>query len=107
METANALHREVEYPAHCTTTNAKKKYKEKILEQNHHELYADYTRVNNKRTINNLIFYTTAVQAWKSALEEHFNHVVKEGIGRGGRMTVCKNSNLDTDDPVLTVNYYT
>ncbi|KAL7827967.1 hypothetical protein AOLI_G00311190 [Acnodon oligacanthus] len=31
----------------------------------------------------------------------------KEGIGRGGRVTVCTDENLDTDNPVLTITYYT
>lgn len=107
METVNTLCKYVEYPAHCTTAKAKKTYKEKILRENPHELYADYVRLNNKKTVNNLIFHTTKVSSWRSVLETHFKYVTKEGIGRGGRLIICKDENLDTDDMILTITYYT
>ncbi|KAK2897076.1 hypothetical protein Q8A67_011564 [Cirrhinus molitorella] len=47
------------------------------------------------------------ISAWKSAICEEYTHVFKEGIGRGGRLTICENEMLDTDNPILTITYYT
>ena len=46
------------------------------------------------------------VPSWKFVLEARFKYITKEGIGRGGRLVVCKDGNLDTDDAVLTITYY-
>ncbi len=32
---------------------------------------------------------------------------LKKGIGRGGRLTICEDEMLDTDNPILTITYYT
>ncbi|ROL49452.1 hypothetical protein DPX16_15778 [Anabarilius grahami] len=52
------------------------------------------------------IFYTSLIMAWKSSICEEYKHIFKEGIGRGGRLTVCKDEMLDTDNPILTITYY-
>ncbi|KAK9965987.1 hypothetical protein ABG768_005042 [Culter alburnus] len=104
---AQAECREVSYPEKCRSVQARKKHKEKTLRDNPDLLYADYIQLNGKRIKNNLIFYTTLITAWKSAICEEYKHIFKEGIGRGGRLTVCKDELLDTDNPILTITYYT
>lgn len=98
---------EVLYPEKCRSVQARKKHKEKTLRDNPDLLYADYIQLNGRRIKNNLIFYTTLITAWKSAICEEFKNIFKEGIGRGGRLTICKDEMLDTDNPILTITYYT
>jgi len=98
---------EIKYPTNCTSLNARKKHKEKTLHDHSHTLFADYVQQNNRRTKNNIIFYTGCFKAWKIILCKHYQHVLKEGIGRGGRLTICEDENLATDNPVLKITYYT
>ncbi|KAL7868463.1 hypothetical protein SRHO_G00098470 [Serrasalmus rhombeus] len=107
METEPAQCREVEFPVKSKSAQAKKKHKEKTLKENPDTLYADFIHLYGKRIKNNLIFHTAAPSAWKSAICRHYKFTFKEGISRGGRVTVCTDENLDTDNPVLTITYYT
>ncbi|KAF4109512.1 hypothetical protein G5714_010585 [Onychostoma macrolepis] len=99
--------REVCYPEKCRSIQAHKKHKEKTLRDNPDVLYADYIQLNGKRIKNNFIFHTTMINAWKLTICEEYKHVFKEGIGRGGRLTICEDEMLDTDNPILTITYYT
>ncbi len=83
----------------------RKKHKEKVLRDNPDVLYADYIQLNGKRIKNN--FHTALINAWKLTICEEYKHVFKEGIGRGGRLTICEDEMLDTDNPILTITYYT
>ncbi len=48
------------------------------------------------------------INAWKLPICEEYKHVFKEGIGRGGRLTICEDEMLDQqDNPILTITYYT
>lgn len=99
--------REVEFPSNCKTNKAKKKHKELVLQNNPDVLFTDFTMHRGKRIKNNFIFHTDYLSEWKSVLCKHYDHICKEGIGRGGRLIVCENENLDTDNPELTITYYT
>ncbi|XP_076828562.1 uncharacterized protein LOC143474829 [Brachyhypopomus gauderio] len=107
METEAAPCREVAYPEKCRSAQAKKKHKQQILQENPDTLYADYIQIHGNRVKNNLIFHTAALSAWRSAICSHYHFTFKEGIGRGGRITVCTDELLDTENPVLTITYYT
>ncbi|KAI4885658.1 hypothetical protein NFI96_003646 [Prochilodus magdalenae] len=107
METGPAQCREVEFPAKCKSAQAKKKHKEKTLKDHPDTLYADFIHLHGKRIKNNLIFHTAALSAWRTAICGHYRFTFKEGIGRGGRITVCTDDSLDTDNPLLTITYYT
>lgn len=107
MTTFNNNYNAIQYPAHLKSNTARKKHKDKVLRDNLHQLYADYAQINGKKTLNNLIFQTVNVSLWRSCLYAHFPHVVREGIGRGGRLICCQDHTLDTEDPVLTITYYT
>ncbi len=82
---------------------ARKKHHEKVLRDNPDVLYADYIQLNE----NNFIFHTALINAWKLTICEEYKDVFKEGIGRGGRLTICEDKMLDTDNPILTITYYT
>ncbi len=84
-----------------------KKHKEKVLQDNPDVLYADYIHLNGKRIKKNFIFHTALINAWKLTICEEYKHIFKEGIGRGGRLTICEDEMLDTDNPILTITYYT
>ncbi len=99
--------REVCYPEKCRSVQARKKHKERTLRDNPDVLYADYIQLNGKRIKNNFIFHTNMINAWKLTICEEYKHVFKEGIGRGGRLTICEDEMLDTDNPILTITYYT
>ena len=104
METRTPA-RAVNYPSAAM----KKKYKEKVLKENPDTLLADFISTDGKSVKNNLIFQTNPAhtQAWKSALCEHYKHIVNHrGIGHGGRFTVWADKSLDTDNAILTVSYY-
>lgn len=104
---AQAECREVCYPENCKSVQARKKHKEKTLRENPDVLYADYIQLNGRKIKNNFIFYTARIDAWKSVICEKYTHIFKEGIGRGGRLTICEDEMLDTDNPILTITYYT
>ncbi len=95
------------YPEKCRSVQARKKHKEKVLRDNPDVLYADYIQLNGKRIKNNFIFHTALINAWKLTICEEYKHVFKEGIGRGGRLTICEDEMLDTHNPILTITYYT
>ena len=99
--------REVEYPANCSSARAKKKHKEATLLSNVEQLFADYIICNGKKIKNNVLFHTDNINTWKQVICNNYTHIVKEGIGRGGRLTVCQDETLDTDNPLLTFTYYT
>ncbi len=107
MATLQTECREVCYPEKCRSVQARKKHKEKVLRDNPDVLYADYIQLNGKRIKNNFIFHTALINAWKLTICEEYKHVFKEGIGRGGRLTICEDEMLDTDNPILTITYYT
>ncbi|KAF4116636.1 hypothetical protein G5714_004125 [Onychostoma macrolepis] len=94
------------YPEKCRSVQARQNT-EKTLRDSPDVLYADYIQLNGKRIKNNLIFRTTMINAWKLSICEEYKHILKEGIGRGGRLTIRKDEMLDTDNPVLTITYYT
>lgn len=99
--------REVEFPSNCTNSKARKQHKELVLRNNAEVLFTDFTVHKGKKIKSDLIFYTVHVFEWKSALCRHYDHISKEGIGRGGRLIICADENLDTDNPELTITYYT
>lgn len=107
MATQLEQSREVKFPINCKSANAKKKYKDSLLLENPNILYCDYIHNKGKKIKNNLIFHTDAIAAWKTAICEHYKFTVREGVGRGGRIIICSDESLDTDNPVLTVTYYT
>ncbi|XP_067427114.1 uncharacterized protein [Thunnus thynnus] len=98
--------REIEYPAKCKSVYAKNKHKEKTLQENPECLYADYILLNGKKIKNNLIFHTKHPELWKNAVCNNYQHTFKEGIGCGGRVTICQDESLDTENPILTLTYY-
>lgn len=99
--------REVEFPSNCRTSTAMKKHKELVLKSNPEVLFTDFTVQKGKRIKSNLIFHTDCPYKWKSALCQHYDHICKEGIGRGGRLIICEDEKLDTENPELTITYYT
>ena len=98
--------REVVFPRKCTSAEARKKHKEQVLKQNPEVLYTDFTVQRGKRVKCNLIFHTNRVPEWTYVLCKHYDHIRKEGIGRGGRLTICEDETLNIDDPQLTISYY-
>lgn len=107
MATQLELSREVEFPTSFKTASAKKKYKEKLLTDNPDILYCDYIFNKGKKIKNNLIFHTNSIPEWKTIICKKHKFTVREGVGRGGRIIICSDGSLDTDNPVLTVTYYT
>lgn len=104
--TLTAECKEIQYPAKCKSLQAKKKHKEKTLQENPECLYVDYTHLNGKKIKNNFIFHTKHPELWRNAVCDSYQHTFKEGIGRGGRVTICQDESLDTEDPLLTLTYY-
>ncbi len=91
METGqNNNSREVEYPANCSSAKAKKKHKEVTLLSNAEQLFADYIICNGKKITNNVLFHTDNISTWKQVICNNYTHIAKEGIGHGGRLTVCQ-----------------
>ena len=99
--------REVGYPAKCKSAAAWEKHKDKTRRENPEVLFTDYTQHKEGRKKNNLIFFSDSVYIWKDSLCNNYAHVSSEGIGSGGRLKICKDEQLDKDDPLLTVTYYT
>ena len=98
--------REFEYPADCKSKTSKDKHKDKTLRENPEVLFVDFVHREDKKK-NNLIFFTESTYIWKDVMCSHYAYVVCQGIGSGGRLRICKDEQLDTDDCLLTISYYT
>lgn len=108
METGvQARSREIDYPNDCTTEKARKKHKDRILRENPNTLYADYTSQNERRVKSDLIFYTSLIPEWKSAIRHKYQHVVQERIDKGERFVICHDETLDTSKFILKISSYT
>ncbi|XP_056157883.1 disabled homolog 2-interacting protein-like [Lampris incognitus] len=59
METKPTESSVVNYPAFCKSTQARKKHKEKVLNDNPDTLYVDFIFMHGKPIKNNLVFHTT------------------------------------------------
>ena len=71
-------------------------------------LFVDFVQRKNKEwQKNNLLFFSDSIHIWKEVLCSNYAHVISEGIGSGGRLTICKDEHLDKDNPILTIHYYT
>ncbi|KAL1005939.1 hypothetical protein UPYG_G00065930 [Umbra pygmaea] len=44
---------------------------------------------------------------WRDAIFNNYKYVTREVIGHGGLLIICKNENLDVDNQVITVSYFT
>lgn len=100
-----AKSREIVYPENCTTKASRRKYKKDTLEKNPDTLYADYKDQTSGDTRErfDLIFYTTLIAEWKSAIDDEYQHVVKNGE----RFTIFQDEMHDINNPILTIHFYT
>ncbi|ROL43816.1 hypothetical protein DPX16_0710 [Anabarilius grahami] len=102
---AQAEGREVSYPEKCRSVQARKKHKEKTIRDNPEPLYDDYIQLDGKRIKNNLIFYTTLITAWKSAICEeykqpHSHHNLKARVEEERDEPQANGTDSEEEDPV-------
>ena len=96
------------YPADCKSKVLKDKHKMQTMCENPEILFVDFVQRKNKEwQKNNLLFFSDSIHIWKEVLCSNYAHVISEGIGSGGRLTICKDEHLDKDNPILTIHYYT
>lgn len=100
-----AKSREIVYPENCTTKTGRKKYRKKLLRENPDTLFADYIHQTSGDTRErfDLIFYTTLMAEWKSAIDDKYQHVVK----KREKFTIFRDKKHDLDNIILTIHFYT
>ncbi len=108
MTNDQAETREIVYPEDCKN---KKKYKHRLLRENPDILYADYKAHTSGQTgkmeTNDLIFYTTLIPEWKSAIRDQYLHVNEVKNGESFiRFIIFKDKMLDTNHIFLTISFY-
>lgn len=100
-----AKSRKFVYPRDCTTKGREKKYRERTLRENPDTLYADNKDQTSGETGEryDLIFYTTLIDGWKSAIRDKYKHVDKVRE----KFTIFHDEKHNKKYPILTIHFYT
>ncbi len=102
---------EIVYPENCISDPQKKKYRDRILRENPDSLYADYkvstSGQTEKREKSDLIFYTTLIPEWKSAIDDEYQQVVKTQKDYDEIFTIFQDEMHDKKHIFLTIHFYT
>ncbi len=102
--------REIVYPENCTNKKGRTKYKQRILRKNPDILYADYkahtSGQTGERGKNDLIFYTTRIPEWKSAIRDKYQYLHVNELEYGEGFIIFKDEMLDTKHINLTISFY-